>query len=446
MVLKIPYVEGLGIDDSKNVFILLEDSSSGYTSNDIIRFNSFKNNESIKLLQGEHEIERTKLSWILMAKHKLFLPEENKSDVVLYQFVKSSVKKMSTAVSKVNDYVILFKVPIYCRIRYRLIPEFPKYGIDENGVIIELETQKILPVLYKDSPNKDVYASVRLKSNIDDSVITRSIHKLMAVTWVNNADWENNTVINFKDGDKNNYKASNLEWTNRAGKTNSSSDENNSAIKLFDNNLKDSDINNIKIFDSLTDTFRFIGKTVPNGIGAKMSANGGYDIVQNRYEIRFQKDPRDFILKTRNIEDVLKDLRDKKFNQIYYAINILTKKEIIGTSAVLSKEIGKKNNEYISIMEAEKSIKDNWIVVREEDYDSLDISLYKDPENKPKQVRTTYLKVNNGLTEEEVKIHHSVIAATKYIIKKTGKHTTKKTVGKQTRNNGYVHGIKLEFI
>lgn len=445
MVLKIPYVDGLGIDDSKDMFVLTDSAPSRYTNNDIIKFNSSKDNEDIKLLQGDIEVERTKLSWILMAKHRLFLPEENKKDMVLYQFLKSGVKKMSTTVSKINDYVISFKIPIYNG-SYRLIPEFPKYGIDSNGVVIDLDTQKILPVLYKDSPIKDIYASVRLKSNIDNSIITRSIHKLMAVTWIDNSDWKNNTIINFKDGNKNNYKADNLEWTNKAGRTSNGNNENNFAVKLFDNNLKDKDINNIKIFDSLTDAFRFIKKTVPNGIGAKMLANGGYDIILKRYEIRFQKDPRDFILKTRNIEDVLDELRDIKFKQVYRAINLTTKKELTGTSSVLSKELGKKNNEYISIMEAEKTIKDNWIAVKEENYNNLDISIYKEPDNKPKQVKTTYLKVSNATTEAEIKIHPSVIVATNYIIKKTGKHTTKKTVGKQTRNNGYVHGIKLEFI
>lgn len=443
MISRMPYIDWLGVTEN-NKFVALEEKDT--YRNKVMILNSLKDNESILLTQGEQQIERTKLSWILMAKHRLLPLDSYKDCIPLYRFVKTNVKKMSTDVGNGNDYVILFKMPIYVKEkniekdRFILIPEFPKYGIDNNGIVVDICTGNTLPVLYKNSTIKDAYPSVRLLSSASSSIVTRSIHKLMGVTWVENDDWDRNTIISFKDGDKNNYKASNLEWTTLAGKSISNGDTKSSAIKVFDYTLKETNPNNQLIFDSLAEVFKYLKKTMPNGIKTRMISNGGFEIINRRYEVRFLNDNRDFILKTKDMSEVLDKIDADKFSKKFYAKNINTGEAKEGTASELDKALSKHNG-YVLNLKKGKLIKEGWLVVDIEDRDKdIDISLFREPSNKPKRIRTEDLKTG------EVKIHDSVIQATNYIIAKSKSNTTKKTVGKQASKSGIVHNIKIELV
>jgi hypothetical protein len=443
MEYKIPYVDGLGIDE-KDRFILLDSGDNRYTKNDIVKFNSSRNNEEIKLKQYNKDIARTKQSWILLAKHKLYLPKEYEECSLLYDFVASKVKNISTVIdNKYPSYVILFRIPVYLKSSiykdYRIIPEYPRYAINQSGVVIEIETGKILPVLYKDSDRKDAFPSVRLKNNIDDSFNTRAIHKLLAVTWLENNDWSSQRLINFKDNNKNNYTLSNLEWTSKSEKLNSNgSSFDYIPIKAFDY------VNGeISIFDSLADFFRGINLSARGGVVPTMLSNGGFDIISGRYEIRFLKDRRPFLLESKNIIEIIDDLRKKRNSLVYIVLNTKTGEKIRGTAAQLdnSFEVKSKIKSSVVPFEAGKLLRNDWIVIKEEDEDKkIDLSLYSAPKNISKKVKTTHL------LSGEIKFHNSISLARNYIIEKTGNHTTKRTVGLQSLKNGMIHGVKIELV
>lgn len=88
---------------------------------------------------------------------------------------------------------------------WKVIKEFPKYEISTFGNVRNIETKKIL----KQKNNPNGYKSISLVLN-DKTSITKSIHRLVALTFIPNP--ENKPTVNHKDHNPLNNNVSNLEW------------------------------------------------------------------------------------------------------------------------------------------------------------------------------------------------------------------------------------------
>lgn len=92
---------------------------------------------------------------------------------------------------------------------FETIKNYPKYEINENGTIREIETQRELPTYFNGSS-----IVVRLKK--DSVSITCNVAKLVAITFLEPNENENkyvNHVIKYLDGNHQNIHVSNLSWT-----------------------------------------------------------------------------------------------------------------------------------------------------------------------------------------------------------------------------------------
>lgn len=105
--------------------------------------------------------------------------------------------------------IMTFKEPIYFKSGFRYVPNFPRYAISKEGVIIDTFSNKEHPV---NRPRPSGYVH---RSMYDpDTGRARDVrtHRILAYTWLSNDDIYNRTLINHKDGIRSNNDLSNLEW------------------------------------------------------------------------------------------------------------------------------------------------------------------------------------------------------------------------------------------
>lgn len=87
---------------------------------------------------------------------------------------------------------------------YKIIEEFPNYGITKDGNVINIKNKYIKHTYLND----DGYVVIKLYRNNKYKV--RSIHRLMAIAFLDNPN--NLLEVNHKDGNKLNNSLENLEW------------------------------------------------------------------------------------------------------------------------------------------------------------------------------------------------------------------------------------------
>ena len=447
----IPYAYGLFIDidpiNNSFEFKLADLESNPHNKDSVNLFNKLKNGEEITLLQNGENIKRTKLSWMLMAKHQLYLPVGYESYISNYQFRSTKMHNVSSLdnngfqkADKKRDYVILFKIPVYLKqnssdkTEYRIIPEFPDYAISESGKIIEVLTRKEAPVFHREHKKElDSYPAVRIYSRVKKANITRAVHKLMGVTWVDNDDWENNIVLNHKDGDKANYKSSNLEWI-------TSTDN---ARHAFANGLR-TDNFPIRVYDlatkekfmfaSVNDAFTHIKKSIPNNFLKTLERNGDVYILSDRYEFKSMKTKDNFLLETKSVSEANKIIKERIGDQIYQAYNILTHETIVGNASFIENKLNRRDG-YCHSMEANKQISNKWIFRKIENaLKPPDVSEFKLAANVPR-----HIKLTNVSTGEE-----KIFPSLRNLEEEIG--LSRKTIQKNIKNNKILAGFKIEYV
>jgi hypothetical protein len=206
------------------------------------------------------------------------------------ELYKINFVKASSRVLKIRcGFLMQIKNPIMINREFRLIPGFPNFMINKHGVVKSIKYNRTLTL----SKNAYGYPCV----NIYDPDKTKwrqvNLHLLIARAFIFNLNPEINWCINHKDGNKENFKLSNLEW--------SSSQKNNSHAVIkglrTDNKLclvRDIKYNKINEFESLSKAFSFIGiksiKPFMKNIQGKLIPR----LFKDRYEIKLKSDSSDW--------------------------------------------------------------------------------------------------------------------------------------------------------
>ena len=93
-------------------------------------------------------------------------------------------------------------------VKIKLVPDNPEYGVTKNGEVISYKYGK--EIVMKPSTSNG-YEKVSLKK--DGETQNWQVHRLVATLFKPNPNGL--TIVNHKDGNKLNNKASNLEWVTR---------------------------------------------------------------------------------------------------------------------------------------------------------------------------------------------------------------------------------------
>ncbi len=100
---------------------------------------------------------------------------------------------------------------------FRVIEDFPHYVVDREGDVLSLDYvdkrgHKRKSQVIKQSTNPDGYKFVKLTN--EEGSKTLRVHVLVAKSFITNP--ENKETVNHIDGDKENNKVENLEWSTRS--------------------------------------------------------------------------------------------------------------------------------------------------------------------------------------------------------------------------------------
>lgn len=145
------------------------------------------------------------ISWLsLIAHFEVLLPKNLEHRLFDVHFTVTDLARKS-----VTNQIMVIDKPIVVNKEYRIIPCFVRYAINKKGELIEVETgQKI-------EDNIDPNSGYVVVSIYDPELKRKRSfvkHRLVALAWIKNDDFFTRPIVNHIDGNKSNYRVSNLEW------------------------------------------------------------------------------------------------------------------------------------------------------------------------------------------------------------------------------------------
>jgi hypothetical protein len=124
------------------------------------------------------------------------------------------------------------------------------YGITYDGNVFSLYTNSLLKT---EDINVFIYKRIRLLDQMVDKKRIPAIHKLVALSWVDNDDYEKNNIIDHIDKNKLNNHYKNLRWSNNSKNVSRSIDK---YCGFIVRNIQDNIIHN---FDTIYEVSNHIG-------------------------------------------------------------------------------------------------------------------------------------------------------------------------------------------
>lgn len=144
------------------------------------------------------------IDWLaLISFFELTLPEncKNKIDIINFKNINPNITKSPTGK------IMVFQKPFVIDKYFRLIPGYTNYAITSFGIIKNVKTGEISKISYSgEYPTVSIYSPERSQFK---SIL---VHRLVAISWVSNCCFIDKPIVNHKDGNKQNFHYSNLEW------------------------------------------------------------------------------------------------------------------------------------------------------------------------------------------------------------------------------------------
>ena len=179
---------------------------------------------------------------------------------------------------------VVFKNPVYVdgNKEFRLLARYPDYAISKDGRILEVNKNKI-----KEFDKNDLVPYRYPTVNVYDRSITKSttvrIHRLVALAWCENDNWEFKPIVNHKDKNKHNFHADNLEWVSYSGNTLHANDEISYDVHYITRNI---DTGIIARHKSLTQTAEYIGRSRINTVTEPISRSKIWKGTNGKFEMK----------------------------------------------------------------------------------------------------------------------------------------------------------------
>ena len=108
--------------------------------------------------------------------------------------------------------------PIVYKEGFRVIPNFTRYAVSREGIVIDTYSGKICGKKTKVVTGEvDRYLRVSVYDPNKKSMIAALLHRLVALAWVTNSHPMKYNIVNHIDGNKQNPDADNLEWVDHRG-------------------------------------------------------------------------------------------------------------------------------------------------------------------------------------------------------------------------------------
>ena len=116
-----------------------------------------------------------------------------------------------------DDFIVYSQVPIVSTIypSYRWVARYPNLIVNEQGVIRNVKTGKILNQV--DTVASSGYYHVKTYDPLYRKMVYAISHRVVALAWCNGLEGPDTIYVNHIDGDKKNNIATNLEWTTASG-------------------------------------------------------------------------------------------------------------------------------------------------------------------------------------------------------------------------------------
>lgn len=164
---------------------------------------------------------------------------------------------------------------------FRVIPGYDKYCVTKDGVVISMERNLVLSQ-YK---LNGYWIVDTYRGSLTE---TLPVHRAVALTWVDNPNPEEFTIVNHLDGDPTNNWWKNLEWTDCSG-NNYHAIENGLRSDNIRCKVRDFYTKEIKSFDSMAQAAQYMGLRKDSSIYILYPKMYG-KLVKDRYEFRFEDD------------------------------------------------------------------------------------------------------------------------------------------------------------
>lgn len=247
---------------------------------------------------------------------------------------------------RVDPKIVVFKEPVYVDKdkRFRMIARFPMYAIDYSGVLINLHNGKI----YKSDGVIGRYNAVTLNDQAALYVTRNQMtHRLVAITWVPNDDYEKYYLVDHKDGDKSNCHYTNLRWMDHIGNNKAAVIQGlrTAAIKVITRNINTGEEAE---HNSITDASEYMSRSRINTTHQPLVPHKIWTGTKGEFEMKQKGDPREWyyidkevkppIKLTMNIEVILRD-EIRKFTSIREAAIALLGKDTPLTTKILTDKI-----------------------------------------------------------------------------------------------------------
>lgn len=235
-------------------------------------------NKQVLIINDERKL-KSDLWFEQLDQKEILLPEGYKDALQYLEF-----KKTPKLPDKPDYYIPVFIKPVVYKKRpeYRLIALNPRYAVNTDGLVIDITTDKII------KPDmRRVYPSIKLKNN--NRRKEYRLHRLVAITWVDNNNFELKPIVDHIDGIKKNFRAENLRWTDNKGNLKFSVYQglNRTNIPVKIRNI---DTKEVKEFPSFTEACKYIGRSRFQETVSDLRPGKIWSGDNGKFEIKYQSD------------------------------------------------------------------------------------------------------------------------------------------------------------